>query len=770
MHGGRLGERAWTWPPGGNTMSTTNERPAGISGGARDGQEQAGGLSLPVNYTTSAPVIQGPDPLAFALDYARRGWHVLPVTPGGKVPLIKGWEKDATTDPATITAWWQAWPEANIGIACGLSRLAVIDLDVHNPEANGPEAWRDLKLAFGFEDATVISLTPSGGQHHVFAIPPGLVITNSRGQLPAGIDIRADGGQFVAPPSVVNGRLYQWEFGPDDATPAPLPEALIKLLRAPTPQASATGDTIPEGARNSTLASIAGTMRRRNMTPAAILAALLAENAARCDPPLPESEVQAIAASVGKYPAAPAPLPQDGTLPAGLAGLADLPTTDAGQGEAIAALYAERLRYDHTRARWLCWDQVRWQPDQDGEPARLALTTARQRLAAAARVEDEEKRKRLAKWAIGAESDYRIRCALHMAGITRPLATTADQFDRDPWLLACANGVLDLRTGELRPGQQNDMLTLSTGIAYNPDAPCPRWAQFLQEIFQGDNALIGFIQRAAGHSLTGLTTEQVLFLCHGGGANGKSVFLATLRRVLGEYAINTSFDTFVDDPRGGKGASNDLAALRAARLVTASEVKEGARLNEGRVKSLTGGDAITARFLFAEFFTFTPAFKLWLAVNHRPTVRGTDEAIWRRIRLIPFLATFGPDQADRNLTAKLADEAPGILAWAVRGCLAWQREGLGAPPAVNEATAAYRQDSDLLATFLTECTLPREGATVRAADLYASYKSWCEANGEKALTGTALGRRLGERGIAKVHKREGWQYIGLGLLTNEATK
>lgn len=444
--------------------------------------------------------------------------------------------------------------------------------------------------------------------------------------------------------------------------------------------------------------------------------------------------------------------------------LNELHMTDAGQGEAIAAVYGDRLRFDHAQEQWYTWDGVRWHKDDDRKRENMALDVARQRLAAAARCDDDKRRNALAKWALQSENRQRLESALYLARTKEPISTTHDQLDRAPWLLTCANGVLDLRSGELRPGAQADMLTLSTGVAYAVGERCDRWLSFLQEVFNGDDDLIAFIQRAIGYTLTGLTDEQCLFLCYGNGANGKSVFLSTLRRVLGEYAVNTAFSTFIEDRHDGRGPAPDLVALRAARCVTASEVNEARRLDEGRIKSLTGGDVITARQIFVpKPMTFTPAFKLWLAANHKPVIRGTDEAIWRRVRLIPFLAHFGPGQADPRLTDKLAAEAPGILGWAVSGCLAWQRDGLGEPEAVKTATDSYRAESDVLATFLDERTATDATATVRAGTLYAAYKGWCESNGEKPMTGTAFGRRLTERGFDKMKDRGGWEYIGLSL-------
>ncbi len=452
------------------------------------------------------------------------------------------------------------------------------------------------------------------------------------------------------------------------------------------------------------------------------------------------------------------------------AALNAFPTTDAGQGEAVALLYGDQLRYDHARRRYLVWDHVsRWSPNMEGEPAQFAKITARRRLEAAARHEDDKKRVEIAKWALACENYHRIKAALEMAKTEVPVSTTADQFDHDPWLMACANGVLDLRTGQARPGFPEDMLTLSTNLPYRAEAACPRWLQFLAEVFKEDQELIAFIQRAVGYSLTGSTREQCLFILWGSGANGKSVFLTILRTILGEFATNTPFDTFLEADRttSGSSPSPDLVALCGARLVTAAEVAEGKRMNEARVKAITGNDPITARDLHAPLFTFTPQFKLWLAVNHKPQISETEEAIWRRIRLIPFTAHFPPGKADPNLVDTLIREAPGILAWAVQGCLQWQQEGLCQPQAVRQATDMYRAEQDVVGRFLDECTVRVPSAWVEASDLYAAYKEWCSTNGEKEKSGTWFGRRITDMGFTrgKEPRTRRTIYEGLGLIS-----
>jgi putative DNA primase/helicase len=281
----------------------------------------------------------------------------------------------------------------------------------------------------------------------------------------------------------------------------------------------------------------------------------------------------------------------------------------------------------------------------------------------------------------------------------------------------------------------------------------------------GQAALITFLQRAVGYALTGDTSEHVLFLLHGTGRNGKSTFLETLHALLGDYAKQADFATFL--ARKHDTVRNDLAELQGARFVAAVEVEEGRRLAENLVKQLTGGDRIKARFLYQEYFEYVPQFKVFLACNHKPVIRGTDLAIWERIRLIPFTVTIPKAERDTHLLTKLLQELPGILAWAVQGCLAWQQHGLGEPQAVVQATGAYRAEMDLLGSFLEDTVVLGTHHQVTSKDLYTAYCTWCETNGETPMSKKALGSRLLERGCAPVRlgpkQARGWQ--GLGLVT-----
>jgi len=355
------------------------------------------------------------------------------------------------------------------------------------------------------------------------------------------------------------------------------------------------------------------------------------------------------------------------------------------------------------------------------------------------------------KWSIQSEAQYRIEAALKMAASHPQVAVTFKDFDTDhsKMLMACTNGVVELTTGGLREGNPTDMLTRSSNLPYLLGEPCPRWLRFLDEIFSGDEGRILYIHKLIGYCLTGSTQEQKFYILYGTGWNGKSVLMNILRKVMGDYADNTPSSTLLADPRGPKAQTNDLAALKGKRLVTAAEVNEGARLDEGRVKAMTGGDPITARFLRREFFTFYPQFKLFLAVNHKPNIWGTDVAIWRRIDLIPFTVQFNEKTADQNLQNELASEAPAILAWAVEGCLRWQREGLGHADAVSQATRDYREENDVLGAFLQERTISDLGARVQSSKLHQAYKEWADATGNKHFSNITLSKKLVERGFEK---------------------
>ena len=474
---------------------------------------------------------------------------------------------------------------------------------------------------------------------------------------------------------------------------------------------------------------------------------------------------------------APAPDREDRVLdahevPAQLAGedmnmlLAALELNDEGNAQAFARVHGAQYRFDRVRWKWFKWDHHVWRECQGSEATRAMVDTVNKRSVASAYIADDDYRKKYVAFCVSSKNRMRAMNGLDMAGTLPMLEWPMNApLDADVDLLGCVNGVLELSTGTLRPGRRSDLITRGSGTRYDANATCPRFELFLNEVFLGNQHVIDFVRRAAGYSLTGHTREQVLFLCHGAGANGKSVLLGALFDMLGEYASQTPFQTF--EASMNDRQTNDLAALRGRRLVIASESQDGRRFDEARVKAVTGGDRVTARFLRQEFFTYLPTFKIWLAMNYKPAVRGTDEGIWRRMRLIPFKASFKGAKADPDLPKKLRDEAEGILAWAVRGAVEWYRDGLQPPAAVLEATEAYRAESDVVGQFLSDSTVEVQHAKVAAGTLYDAYRRWCEANGQRnPMNSTRFGRNLADRGMEKTRTSGGQIYLGLSMLAD----
>jgi putative DNA primase/helicase len=413
--------------------------------------------------------------------------------------------------------------------------------------------------------------------------------------------------------------------------------------------------------------------------------------------------------------------------------------TDLGNAELFVREHGDTFRWVAENRSWLVWHRDRWRPDVTHAVERAAKQTVKAMLNQAAAIDNDDDRAKAAKWASTSQGEAKISALIALARTERPIVVTARDLDAHPYLLSCANGTL---------------------VPYDPKAKCRRFERFLKEVFASDAELIAFLQRLIGYCLTGDIREHLIVVLHGAGCNGKSTLLEVLKQLLGDLAATAPFDTFTRS-RGDRGPRNDLARLRGARLVTASESGEGRRLDEAILKEITGGDTIAARFLYGEHFEFQPNFKLLLTTNHRPRVDGDDDAVWRRLRLVPFDESF-EGREDHTLGEQLRNELPGILAWAVRGCAEWQLEGLGNAGAVTRATTEYRTEEDTLGAFLTErCTHADE---VTATDLRAAYEDWCRELGERPVTSVALGKRLARRGIKSRRGAKGARiYTGISL-------
>jgi putative DNA primase/helicase len=440
-------------------------------------------------------------------------------------------------------------------------------------------------------------------------------------------------------------------------------------------------------------------------------------------------------------------------------------TADADNARRLVARHGPSIRYSATLGKWLTWDGTRWLADDLFKVMALAEETIRSLATEAADPEtDHDKARALSRHMAASLSAGRLKAMVELAKSQPGVAIAADEMDADPWLLNCINGTVDLRTGRLRPHDPLDLITKLAPVDFDPDAACPRWVAMLSRVMGGNQRLTQFLWRAAGYSLTGSMKERVMFVLVGIGRNGKTTFVETIKAVLGDYAMTAGAETLMLRPDATGGASGDVARLKGARYVASSETAEGRQLDEARVKGITGGDSLTARFLYQESFTFKPSFKIWLATNHRPTVRD-NQAIWDRIRQVTFGVRIADDEVDGDLGDKLMTEAPGILAWAVRGCLEWQEHGLEAPPEVMDATAEYRADMDIFQDFLDECCETGTGLDVAARTLYQAYRVWADATGHKPMSQTMMGRKLTERGFKKAteghSKTNVWQGLGL---------
>lgn len=429
--------------------------------------------------------------------------------------------------------------------------------------------------------------------------------------------------------------------------------------------------------------------------------------------------------------------------------------SDAGNARRLVWHHGEYIRYVWEWKRWVIWDGKRWAEDKTQRIEGLAKETVSTIFKEAATLQDAKERDDLWKWGILSEKHSNITAMVRSAQSEPGITIPYEQLNQDTWLLNVRNGIIDLRTGDLLPHERSHFLTRLIDIDYDPHAQCELWLAFLHRIQNGDQATIDFIQRATGYTLSGTSREKMWLFMHGAkGDNGKSTFLEALIALMGEYAVKLPMQTLLQNQNDSSRIRNDIARIAGARLVVASEIEKGRRLNESLMKDLTGNDTITANHLYESSFDFRPSHTIWMYGNHEPAIRGTDDAIWSRVRKIPFVVQIPKAEIDISFGEKLRAELPGILAWAVRGCLDWQQHGLSPSNAVNAATTQYRTDSDALGRFLTDCCIlgndPTTGKPYQIAmkPLFQAYEQWCDDKDETPTGKQAFGKALTERGIA----------------------
>jgi putative DNA primase/helicase len=422
--------------------------------------------------------------------------------------------------------------------------------------------------------------------------------------------------------------------------------------------------------------------------------------------------------------------------------------TDTGNAERLVRRHGHEIRYCAPRKRWLVWDGKRWAWDQLGMVDQLAKATVRAIYGEASRARSDEARAAVAKHAVRSEERGRRMAMVALAQSEQGVPVLPEALDADPWLLNVANGTLDLRTAELRPHNPADLITKVASADYVPGARHELWDRYLADATGGDTELATYLQHAVGYALQGQVTEKAFWFLYGPPDGMKSTFIAAVSKMLGDYAVSAAFTTWLVQTSSG-GNRGDIVALMGARLVTSVEVRKGVKFDEEIMKKVTGGDALVAAAKYESEVTFSPSFALWLAANEAPRIHDDDTAFWSRVQRIPFTNPLPKEQQVKDMRERLCapDVQRAVLAWAVEGCLAWQRVGLAKSSAVEASTAGYREEMDRVAGFFAERCKFGPAASVKLSEFREAYTKWCEENGVKApLTVKEMAQRLHDRG------------------------
>ena len=685
-----------------------------------------------------------------ALRYASEGKAIFPLN--GKQPLggSHGFH-DATIVEATIRELWTINPCANIGFPTGqINRIFVIDVD--GPE--GEKTLAELEEKNGSLPRTYIVRT-GRGRHLYFRQPPGVHVKSGAGFLGPKLDVKGDGGYVVAPPSIHPETKRRYE-AISDAEPADPPSWLIDLVRVGITKKEETGrkalgTKIPKGQQNDWLTKRAGSYRRAGDNPETIEKKLLIDYENTCAPPHDaEDEVRKIARGIERYPAGPFETAQT------------LFSRDVANAELFARLHAGSLLYCAEQKIWYAWDQKRFAANDIGEVMRRARATVHHMYAEALGEPDRDDRKKKMRWA--RQSESRLEKIVGYACSEKALEVRKfnDTFDIDPYVFNCANGILNLRTGELIAHDRRARLTKITKVTYDPDAKCPKFENWLLETCGGSENLKCYLIRFMGYCLSGLTEEQSFWMFYGPTKTGKSTFVKLMRNLLGEYATSLPETAIVVNRFGNP--EHALAELANVRLATLVEIGQGKRYDEAKLKQITGQDWIGASKKYQNYFEFMSKAKLIIATNYRPVVRETDDSFWYRVKPIPFLVQIPTEKRIEDLDVKLIDEeGPGILGLVASGFRKWRAEGMNEPNEVKHATDEYRAEQDLVANFIEDWCLRDSQRRELAANLFVNFTKWKELNGVHApCTKTQFGLELKRLGYES-QKSGAHFWVGLRL-------
>jgi putative DNA primase/helicase len=740
----------------------------------------------------------------------------------GKHPAIKGWQKSASIDRKVLEGWFSREPR-NIGLVCAQSGIVVVDVD---PRNGGRETLAALIDKLGPLPETVTAHTGGDGEHYLFRSIPAELDS----KLGKGIDLQRGPRQIVVEPSVhPSGKPYRWLHAPGVVPIADLPAAWIDYAtRKPAPRhvtAYRSHDHERQAKRaaawiEKAAPSIQGSNGSGKLYTAACRAMhgftlddsttktiLCNHFNPRCDPQWSEREIDHVIDSARKHHAPsqwlvedkpkddlsrarakkqtpdPVSAPPTATVSgtshghAGLGPEGGYRCTDLGNARRFADMHSSRMRYVHAWGCWVTWDGRRWRRDEGGADTEAAKQVNAAIYADAGAVMQSAAAainaggsvgptfaEALMKWASKTAASGRISAMVSLARSEPEISAQQSEFNRDPWLLNVANGTIDLRDGELQPHRQADMITLLSDVEYDSKAEAPEWERFLCEVIP-DAEVRGWIQRYLGYSLSGLVSEQQFAFWVGKGGNGKNVCIDAVVAVMGEYAMVGAPELLLE--KRNDTHPTELADIEGRRLVVCSEIEQGRAWAEARIKEITGNKTIKARKMKQDFFEFEATSKLVVLANTKPKVKSADNGLWRRMNLVPWPVQIPPERRDRYLLTRLiANERPGILAWLVRGCLAWQNQGLGTARSIQIATDDYRKQEDVLGLWVTERCREGEDMWASTTSLYEDYKSWCKDEGiDKPWTLKTWKARLIEReGIADRPRMTGRGLSGIRLL------
>ena len=715
--------------------------------------------------------------------YTQFGFHVLPIhgirdgacTCGnetcvspGKHPLFHNGVYGATTDYDWLESIYQTNPYANVAIAAGkLSGILLLDLDTQE----GIDAVRRAGLPF------TPAFRTGKGEQYLFRYPilrDEFYIQNAV-RLAPGVDIRSDAGYSVVPPSKhYSGRDYDWIVRLDSTALAEIPKWLMDQLiiknksSSQGPRDDEHSEIHEQGGRNEYLFKVGTSLRANRLSGEEIRLVLLERNSRSCLPPLPEDEVHKIVDSIiQRYAPGVVDEMSDrvreklGDIDKLPAILLSAPLTDSGNAECLLELFAQDFRSCRPMAKMKAeskgifrWNGAVWEEDVTREFRTCAVWTARGRKAISTHAETVEIRKKLYKFANDSENVGKLEAMCELASTSEGVSTSQEMWDSDPLKLAVLNGTLDLKVGEFYEPRRDDYILNRANVTYDEKAECPIWVKTLGEIFKDNPEIVPYLQRVFGYCLTGLTDEHLMWFWHGGGANGKSTILNIIKLLLGDLAATTSFATF--DTKNDNGRNDGLAELRGKRFVAASEGEQGRSIAEAKIKSVVSNDEISCRFLFNNLFSYKPTYKVILASNHLPEIKGTDRGIWRRVHIVPFNQTFEGANKDPDLEEKLKTELSGIFNWCLAGLQDfWERGGVDPPAVVLYSTKSLENQSDLFQQWFDERITPIENGVIKRSVAYLDYRNYLRTSGETPIVKIAWTNRMAESGVHFTSKVRG---------------